>query len=118
MRPAEEPEEQETSSAPPRLSRWEALREGMPGERAIQEAMRRGEFDNLPGRGKPLRIDPSECAADAIVAGMLKEANVVPEWIEQARAIEEGQAAIAQAMDIARQQFAALEAAAAARLGR
>ena len=26
-------------------------------ERKISEAMARGEFDNLPGRGKPLRIE-------------------------------------------------------------
>lgn len=29
-------------------------------DRQIREAMERGEFDNLPGAGKPLELDPSE----------------------------------------------------------
>src|SRR5262249_18479299 len=77
-----------------------------------------GDFDNLPGRGKPVALDPRESAADAIVAGLLKEANVVPEWIEHARAIEEGQAAIALAIADAAERSATLHQAAAALLQR
>jgi len=29
-------------------------------DRQIREAMERGEFDNLPGAGRPLELDPSE----------------------------------------------------------
>ncbi len=29
-------------------------------DRQVREAMERGEFDNLPGAGKPLDLDPSE----------------------------------------------------------
>jgi hypothetical protein len=27
-------------------------------DRRIEEAMREGKFDNLPGRGKPIELDP------------------------------------------------------------
>ena len=48
-------------------------------EEAIQEAQRDGRFNNLPGQGQPLNIDPSP---DAVVNNLLKEAHVRPEWIE------------------------------------
>jgi len=54
-------------------------------EEIIQEAQKQGVFDNLPGKGKPLHLDPSP---DAVVKGLLKEANVKPEWIEVAGEID------------------------------
>ena len=50
-------------------------------EQRIKEAMERGDFDNLPGSGKPLPKDnidqmPPELRASAII---LKNANVIPE---------------------------------------
>ena len=52
-------------------------------ERLIQEAIDRGEFDDLPGRGKPLRLDEDEHAGEwALGFRILKNANLAPRWIE------------------------------------
>jgi hypothetical protein len=53
-------------------------------ERRIQEAMERGEFDNLPGRGKPLvQEDLSAVPEDLRMAyKILKNAGCVPPEVE------------------------------------
>ena len=57
------------------------------GDDAIREAMEQGLFDDLPGKGKPLRLDPRAATPEGMAAGILREANFVPEWIELARAL-------------------------------
>jgi hypothetical protein len=52
-------------------------------ERKIREAQEEGVFDNLPGRGKPLNLDvdlrvPPELRT---VYRLMREANVLPDWI-------------------------------------
>ena len=58
-------------------------------ERKILEAMEQGAFDNLPGKGKPLEIDddPLTPAHLRIVHHVMKNARVVPAWIEMEREI-------------------------------
>lgn len=53
-------------------------------ERKIQEAMARGEFDNLPGRGKPIEMeDLSAIPEDLRMAyKVLKNAGCVPPEVE------------------------------------
>ncbi len=62
----------------------------------IREAEARGEFDNLPGAGKPLpRVDNPK---DAVIDRIIKEAGGVPEFVSlskemarlRAELIEEG----------------------------
>jgi hypothetical protein len=48
-------------------------------EEAIQEALRDGRFDNLPGKGKPLELDPSP---DAVINNLLRDSKMRPVWIE------------------------------------
>jgi hypothetical protein len=53
-------------------------------ERKIQDAIKDGAFDNLPGKGKPLDLDsdsgiPPEMRA---ASRILKNANVPPDWIQ------------------------------------
>jgi hypothetical protein len=53
-------------------------------ERRIQEAMQNGEFDNLPGKGKPLKLDddshvPSELR---MAYKILKNAGCLPPELE------------------------------------
>jgi len=43
----------------------------------ITEHENQGGFDNLPGKGKPLNIDPNEDA----LAGVLKNSGAVPAWL-------------------------------------
>jgi DnaJ homolog subfamily C member 28 len=52
-------------------------------DQQIREAQDRGEFDNLPGKGKPLDLAPNPYAQDQELAfKILKDAGYAPEWIE------------------------------------
>ena len=55
----------------------------------IREAIERGEFDDLPGKGKPLDLgDNAHVPAEWQLAfKMLRDANVAPRWIEQDKEI-------------------------------
>jgi hypothetical protein len=54
-------------------------------ERRITEAMARGEFDHLPGQGKPLDLDDGPLVAEDLRVAMriLKNAGFVPPEVEQ-----------------------------------
>jgi hypothetical protein len=56
----------------------------------IQEAMRRGEFDNLPGKGKPIDLtDYFNTPEDFRLAySIMKNAGVLPEEVEVLKEIE------------------------------
>jgi DnaJ family protein C protein 28 len=54
----------------------------------IREAQERGEFDDLPGTGKPLDLTPNPYALEQELAfKVLKDAGYAPEWIELDKAI-------------------------------
>lgn len=63
---------------------WETV-----ADRLIREAMERGEFDDLPGRGQPLDLqddplaDPSTWAARHI----LHNSGFTPDWVDDRREI-------------------------------
>jgi DnaJ family protein C protein 28 len=54
-------------------------------EQRIQEAMKRGEFDNLPGKGKPLPLNPNPYLepGQELAFGLLKNNGFAPDWIER-----------------------------------
>ena len=59
-------------------------------EEIIRDAMARGEFDNLPGRGKPLDLDayfalPEE---QRLAYTLLKNAGYVPEEVDLLRGMK------------------------------
>jgi DnaJ family protein C protein 28 len=58
-------------------------------EQRIQEAMKRGEFDNLPGKGKPLRFtaNPYLEPGQELAFGLLKNNGFAPAWIERDKRI-------------------------------
>jgi len=60
-------------------------------ERKIREAMDEGAFDNLEGRGKPLdlSVDPFEDPSERMANHILKNNGFAPDWIIEAREIEE-----------------------------
>ncbi len=67
----------------------------------IAKAQAEGQFDDLPGAGKPL--DLSSDAQDAVLARMLKEAGAQSPLVELKRQVDEAQAAVkAAACDEAR----------------
>ncbi len=64
-------------------------------DKAIEEAKERGEFDNLPGQGKPLQIETNPYAPELDLAhSVLKNADMAPRWIELNREIEAELAAL------------------------
>ncbi|MCG9134283.1 DUF1992 domain-containing protein [Candidatus Poribacteria bacterium] len=56
----------------------------------IEEAMERGEFANLPGRGKPLKFDtnPYLTPQARMTNRLVKENGFVPRWVELAKEIK------------------------------
>jgi hypothetical protein len=52
-------------------------------ERKINEAIDLGVFDNLPGKGKPLRLDDDSLTPPHLRAAhrLLRNAGVAPEWV-------------------------------------
>ncbi len=57
---------------------------GKIAERKIQEGIEEGKFDNLPGMGKPLELEEAgSLPLDVRMANkVLKNAGVLPEWIQ------------------------------------
>ncbi|MCY3549746.1 MAG: DUF1992 domain-containing protein [Candidatus Poribacteria bacterium] len=57
----------------------------------IEEAMERGEFANLPGKGKPLKFDtnPYLTPQARIANRLLKENSFAPRWIELEKEIKQ-----------------------------
>lgn len=53
-------------------------------EQKIREAMQNGEFDDLPGKGKPLRLEDLSHVKEELRAGyiILKNAGILPEELQ------------------------------------
>jgi hypothetical protein len=66
-------------------------------ERRIQQAMARGEFDNLPGRGKPLALENDGLVPEELRAGyrLLKNAGYLPPALQLHREIKEAEQLLA-----------------------
>jgi DnaJ family protein C protein 28 len=67
------------------MNRYETL-----VEKKIREAMEKGEFDDLPGKGKPIDLaeNPFEDPELRTVHRLLKNAGYAPAWIEARKSIE------------------------------
>jgi DnaJ family protein C protein 28 len=86
--------EQKSSTVVPHRRDWESWI-----DQQIREAQERGEFDDLPGKGRPLDLTPNPYAQDQELAfKILKDAGYAPEWIEMDKAIRQNYA------DLYRQQ--------------
>lgn len=59
-------------------------------ERKIQEAIEAGEFDDLPGKGKPIELESDAFTppGQRIVNRILKNARALPEWLQLEKDIE------------------------------
>jgi DnaJ homolog subfamily C member 28 len=70
---------------PVQRRRWESS-----VEQQIAEARERGEFDNLPGQGRPLRLEDNPFAKDrALAYSLLKNNHMAPPEIERGKEIDE-----------------------------
>src|SRR5262245_40194974 len=56
----------------------------------IKEAMEKGEFDNLPGKGKPVDLDAYFATPEHLRMGysILKSADIIPEEMDLLKQIE------------------------------
>jgi len=70
---------------PRKLSEWETA-----VDKQIREAQERGDFDNLPGQGRPLPREPWE-GDWALAHHVLRQAGETLPWISLARDIEAAQ---------------------------
>src|SRR5262245_32701654 len=61
-------------------------------ERRIEEAMREGKFDNLPGMGKPLELEPMPAEENARLMWwairLLRQNEFIPEEVRWHKALE------------------------------
>lgn len=59
-------------------------------ERKIQDAIDEGKLDNLPGKGKPLDLDVEAGVPlhQRLANQVLKNANVLPEWVQLQKEIQ------------------------------
>ena len=59
-------------------------------EKSIREAIEKGDFDNLPGKGRPLDLseNPFEDPDLRTVHRLLRNAGFAPAWIEERKDIE------------------------------
>jgi hypothetical protein len=88
MSPDENPPTPRSPSPVPRpLRAWESAI-----DRQIREAQERGEFDNLPGRGKPLDLSSWGQGDWALAHHVLKQAGETLPWIVMSREIEAAEA--------------------------
>lgn len=77
-------------------------------EERIQEAMRRGDFDDLPGAGKPLELDDDPLVPPEVRVAyrILKNAGFVPPEVLERREIADLEAALAELEDVAERKRA------------
>lgn len=74
-----------------RLQRWRTI-----VDEAIVEARERGDFDDLPGHGKPLDLRTNPLAGDRELAfHILEHAGVAPPWMEADKEVRAERAALA-----------------------
>jgi hypothetical protein len=77
-------------------------------EERIQEAMRRGDFHDLPGAGKPLDLDADPLVPPEVRVAyrILKNAGFVPPEVLERREIADLEAALAALEDVAERKRA------------
>jgi hypothetical protein len=70
-------------------------------DRRIEEAMREGKFDNLPGRGQPLELEPMPAEENARMTWwclrILKQNDFTPEEVRYRKSIDHLRAALERA---------------------
>lgn len=85
-------------------------------ERKIQEAIDDGKFDNLPGKGKPIVFDddPMTPAHLRLANRILRNANVLPEWMQVQKDLNAERQEIVQIRERLRREYAKRRAGVAA----
>jgi hypothetical protein len=73
----------------------------------IRDAQRKGEFSNLPGQGKPLKLDDDANTPShmRMAYKILKENDLAPDWIEQGRALDRSRALLLETLQSAAREY-------------
>lgn len=76
----------------------------------INQAMRNGEFDQLPGAGKPLKIEDDSHTPEHLRMAhkMLRDHNMPPEWILESKSLDEARESIDRAIERTRSKRQAI----------
>lgn len=76
-------------------------------DRAIEEALRSTPLDSLPGAGKPLKLDHDPYTPDEnrLAYKILRENDLAPDWIMQARDLDAQQQRITQQLEQAARTY-------------
>jgi hypothetical protein len=78
-------------------------------DKTIADAEHRGDFDNLPGHGKPIRFDANPLTGEVDVGhGILKSAGMAPAWIELDKEVRAGLDALSGLRDGVARRLAAM----------
>ena len=89
----------------PPLDRWKTV-----VDQAIVEAQERGEFDDLPGAGKPLQLEENPFAGDSALGfRVLKNAGMAPPWIEADQEMAAAGRELEAVLDRARRELARVD---------
>ena len=82
-------------------------------DRRIEDAMKEGKFDNLPGAGKPIDLDPAPAEEDARLLWwalrILRHNDVIPDEIKWRKRIDILKGELAQAIDEKRARVLCVE---------
>ncbi len=56
----------------------------------IQDAMRKGHFDDLPGQGKPLKLDDDTHTPEPLRMAhkIMRDNNIAPDWMVQGKELD------------------------------
>lgn len=67
------------------MQKWQSLI-----DQQLEEAHANGTFDNLPGKGKPLNLgdDPNTPDDMKLAYKILKDNDIIPDWMEEGKALE------------------------------
>ncbi len=99
------PDNTNDESATPKIGRFRGTQYYDYIDEQIREAQKRGEFDNLPGTGKPLKLDQNPDSGDKAMAySLLKQNGYAPPEIELAKEIRTRYEKAQQKLEKLRQQ--------------
>ena len=86
------------------MDQWESL-----ADRKIREAIEAGEFDNLPDKGQPIRLDHDPDPSLWMAHHLLRVNGFAPPWIEEAKEIEQALARLRSDLVLCSRRDAALD---------
>lgn len=88
------------------MERWRSV-----VDKAIQQAMDEGQLQNLPGEGKPLKLNDDPHTPDDLKLAykILKDNDLAPDWMQMGRELEDRQQQLRRRLQRAASSYHAAE---------